>query len=328
MSDVLAYRDPDTPVLHGVLGAILHLELLRPDDEERLERACERLWEWLGPELTFANLSCADHTETVRRTHLEYVSSYARGLAVPPAPHSDEQAMHNRFAAHGRTDFFVLCAGADDPGRSSPHSIRFWAEIGIPPDDERMLPAYAALQFTVPETTPIALFRDQVLAVASELRLRWGTAGFTYSQLDLAPGRQAEEAQFAHARRFPGYDLPAYVQLVVPFYRRLRSVSWLTFVGAELAAELATLGRPLVAGAAGAGGQVAVEELGGGTVMLQAGAAPQRGDVNRLTIPSAYCEADALVRPIRSDGTGVRFFHPWDDDSTVRWLRRFEQRVI
>ncbi len=322
MSEVIAYRDPDTPVLHSVLGAILHLELLEKDDEERLERACARLWSWIGPHLRFANLSCADSTETVRRTHLEYVSSYVTALDVPEAPRPDEQLIHNRMAAHGRTDFFVLCSGADDPAMSSPYSIRFWAEMGVPPDRARTLPAYGVLHFTVPESTPLAEFQEQVFAVTSELRLRWGTAGYTYSQLDLAPGRQAEEAQFAHARRYAGYDIPAYVQLVEPFHRRLRSVSWLTFVGSALATELADLGRPLETM-----DQVVVQPMNGGGVVLRAGKAPERGDVNRLWIPTAYREADALVRPIRADGSTVRFFHPWDDVSTARWLQRFEQQV-
>ncbi|MEZ4447374.1 MAG: DUF3396 domain-containing protein [Polyangiaceae bacterium] len=322
MSGALAHRDPDTPVLHGTLGAILHLEMLDAADEDALDRACERLWAWIGPHLTFANLSCADSTETIRRTHLEYVPSYVTALTAPAAPRPEEQLMHNRMTAHGRTDFFLLCSGADDPAKSSPHSIRFWAEMGIPPDQERDLPAYGVLHFTVPETTPLDEFQREVVAVAAELRLRWGAAGYTYSGLDLAPGRHAEEAQFAHARRYPGYDLPAYVQVVTPFYRQIRSVSWLTFLGPAMTGELRDLGQPLESQ-----GEVQVFPTHDGGVLLRAGAAPDRGDVNRLWFPTAYREADAMVRPIRSEGRDVWFFHPWDETSTRDWLRRFERQV-
>jgi hypothetical protein len=309
---------PGRPSLYGALGAIFHLELLDASDEERLDRASDLLWDWFGAELCWTTLSCAETSETARRGHLEYLGSYAAHLDAAPAPEPAQQSFHNKLTKYGRTDYYVLAIGAEEPTLASPFSIRFWAEIGQPPERELALPAYSVLHFTVPEAWPIDDFYARVCAVAAELRIRWGAAGLTYSPLDLAPGRDAEQALYAHARRYVGHDIPAYVQLVEPFYRRLRSIGWLTFVGPDLAAELGAKGRPLASTP-----HVEVHDLGG-TWMLRAGPRPERGDVNRLWIPTAYREADALLRPIRADGGGLDFLPPWDEASTAKWLRRFE----
>jgi Protein of unknown function (DUF3396) len=314
----IGWFDPGRPSVYGALGAIFHLEVLDASDEERLDRVSDLLWDWFGAELRWSTLSCAETSEPARRSHLEYIGSFAANLDAAPAPAPEQQRFHNLLTRYGRTDYFVICAGADKPTVASPFSIRFWAEIGEPPEHELALPACSVLHFTVPEAWPVDDFYTRVCAIAAELRLRWGAAGLTYSPLDLDPGRDAERAQYAHARRYVGYDLPAYVQLVEPFYRRLRSINWLTFVGPALAAELSAQGRRLASTP-----NVEVLDLGG-TWMLRAGPRPERGDVNRLWIPPAYREADALLRPIRSTGEGLDFLQPWDEESTARWLRRFE----
>lgn len=318
----LAWYDAETPILYGALGAIFHLEVLAPEDEERLERACALIWDWFGPELRWSLLSCADSAEPARPAHLEYISTHAASLRAAPAPQPDYQPFHNKLTKLGRDEYYVTLVGGDEPGMASPYSCRFWAEIGNVPEQDLALPAYSVLHLTVPEAWPLEDFHARVCAVAAELRLRWGGAGYTYSPAELVPGRDAEQALYAHARRHVGYDVPAYVNLTRPFHEHIRSVNWLTFVGEALASRLAGLGRPLAGTPNVAAYQV------GGACLLRAGAAPERGDVNRLWIPVAYREADALVRPIRTDGKGLDFLNPWDETTTEQWIRRFEYRVF
>ena len=71
--------------------------------------------------------------------------------------------------------------------------------------------------------------------------------------------------------------------------------------------------------------RLSTQAASGDGVVIQAGGAPERGDVNRRQVPPAYREVDALVRPLRAaSGVDLPFFAPWDEGSIERWLRRFE----
>ena len=313
---------PDgTPVAFGALGAVFHLEVLSASDEERLTRALDRVWEWFGERLAWTALSSArGPLERTKRAHLDYISSYPAHLTGPTnLPPGQAQFEGNNLVKVGRTDFYVFCNGGAKPKDASPFSLRFWAEIGTVPDDSPTLPGYAALHLTVPESWPLDDFAARVCAIAGELNLRCGSAGYTYSSWELPEHEEPSKRVYAHARRHPGYDVAEYVRLVTHFHARLRTVSWLTFVGASMVEELA--------GPLAPSGPVQVFPVGGATV-LRAGAAPEKGDMNRLQIPAAYRIADAMVRPVRaSDGKGMIFFGPWTEAEITEWFRRFEYRV-
>jgi hypothetical protein len=313
---------PQGPTAWRVLSASFQLELLVPDDEARLEQALQTAWDWLAPALRTARLSVAEDPEPVRPQHLEYISSYAASLRAATADDPATQHELNNHAKLGRTDYAVDLTGAVDDETASPFSLSFWAEIGdVDPVDE-WLPAFATLTLTVPDTWPVVEFHDRVLAVAAPLRLRWGAAGFGYSAVYPSVTASPARAIYAHARRHPGYDLGFYMQSMGALYRRLRTVSWLTMVGPALLDELAAAGRQLVATP-----RVVVGHAGDATV-LRAGNTPVAGDVNRLDVPAAYREADALLRPVRADDPqGLVALGPWSDDSLLQWLRRFELRV-
>lgn len=319
MTDAPLAISGGSPILFGALGAVFHLEELVPDDEERLERACDLLWSWFGAELRWSALSCYEGMEPARRSHLEYISTYASHLDAEETDDENAQHFSNNLTKHGRTDYYVVTHGGEDPDMASPFSVRFWAEIGDVPEDDYALPAYSVLHFTVPESWPVADFHAKVCAIAAELRLRWGAAGYTYSPQELTPGRDAERALYAHARRHVGYDVPAYVQHTDRFFKRVRSVNWLTFLGEDIARDI---GAPLIASP-----PVEVFDIQGST-LLRAGPRPERGDINRLWVPPAYQRADELVRPIRERGGDIDFFHPWDERTTAAWLRRFERLTI
>lgn len=321
LGDPLA-RSELRPVLYGALGAIFHLEHLGPEDEEPLEHVSDRIWEWIGPELRVTSLSAAASFEPSRRSHLDYISTYAANLDARAADAPATQFEANNYTKFGRTDYEVTLNGAEDPAAASPYSVRFWSEIGAVSTSDLRLPSFAALHLTVPESWPIGDFYSRVCAIAAELRLRWGAAGLTYSDRIVRDPALPSETLYAHARRHPGYDSARYIRAMEPFYDRLRTVNWLTFIGPVFAKRLADMGRPLVGTP-----HVGLSAVGG-SLLLQAGATPQRGDINRLQIPFEYREADALVRPLRtSDGKDLVFLGPWDRTTITAWLRRFELRV-
>jgi hypothetical protein len=320
--DPLARNDGRLPALYSTLGAVFHLEKLAPEDGERLERACDRLWEWMGSSLRWTLLSCAPTVEPARRTHLDYASSYAENLDAAAVDDPGAQALHNNFTKMGRDDYEVLCSGGEDPREASPFSIHFWSEIGdVSPTDLR-LPAYSVLSFTVPETWPLDDFFLRTTAIAAELRLRWGAAGYTYSGWNLHSHAEPDKRRYAHARRHPGYDVAQYVRMMETFYARIRTVNWLTFLGPGMVDALSKAGRAI---APVPGVDVS---SAGSALLLRAGMGPERGDTNRLVVPAAYRAADALVRPVRAaDGNGMIFLGPWDEAAITDWLRRFEYRV-
>lgn len=319
-SDPIATFRGGVPALYGALGAVFHLERLEPSDEARLDRVSDLIWDWYGSELRLASLSCAPGLEPARRAHLDYIATYPAHVDAPVADDPATQRLENNLVKVGRHEYEVFCNGSEDPRAASPFSVRFWVEIGEVSPTKTRLPAYSVLHLTVPESWPVDDFLRRVLEVASELRLRWGAAGYTYSPWSLHQPEVSERRIFAHARRHPGYDVARYVTMMEAFYKRLRTISWLTILGPSMLDELGALGRPLtpIPGL--------VDALrAGDAVALRAGPEPARGDVNRLDIPGAYRVADALVRPLRAgDGRGLNFLSPWDEAAITEWLRRFE----
>lgn len=58
---------------------------------------------------------------------------------------------------------------------------------------------------------------------------------------------------------------------------------------------------------------------------MQAGAAPESGDVNRRRVPAAYAEADRAMRVVRaSDGSKLEWMG-FSRETATAWLGRFER---
>lgn len=318
----LAKLSNGTPVVYGALGAIFHLEPLDKDDEARFDEVNDLVWDWYGENLVHATLSCAEAPEPIRRAHLDYIASYGANLDVagPPGATEEDQQISAHLVQLGRDDYSVVCSGSQDAFEASPYSYRFWVEIGAlrRVEDKDHLPAHGVLHLTVPENCPLDEFYGKITAIAAKLRIRWGAAGLTFSACESQNYQRPNEAMFAHARRFSGYDVAEYVRLTEPFYHRLRTVNWLTWLGATMLEDLALAGG---LGQSTLSSQLAV----GDAVLLQAGPRPEAGDVNRRQLPAAYREVDALVRPMRAaQAKDLPFFAPWEESTVERWLRRFE----
>ena len=128
---------------------------------------------------------------------------------------------------------------------------------------------------------------------------------------------------FGYCMRYWGVDAGEYFALTEEFYDWIRTVNWLTFLGPSMLHDLETMGARLKPVP-----EVLQQTLAGGTVLLKAGASPQRGDVNRLDILPTYAAVDRLVRARRCNGTDdagdeVTFFAAWT--RTAEWFRRFER---
>lgn len=305
------------PVLFGALGAVFHLELLEPEDEPRLDEANAIALDWLGPRMAFTWSSSWNDIEPFRPRDLEYAACYPRSLAAPVVPGPPENAiMAANIVKASHAQHQVIVGGGAAPDEGSPFQYRFWAEIPEVDGSDRYR-AYAVLQITVPDTWDLRDFYTRVTSIARCLRLRWGAAGFTYAMWEVMDHETPYSGVYAHARRFFGFDVADYIHTAMAWYRRIRTVSWLTFLGPALGDELATVRGPLVSSSL-----VDVSRVGD-TTLLRAGPAPEPGDRNRMRVPPAYIEADMMVRPIRARD-GMDFGGPWSEVTTRDWLCRFE----
>jgi hypothetical protein len=303
--------------LHRALGAVFHLELLEPDDEPRIEAANQAVWDWFGPELKYTWLSCWNEIEPIRRRDLDYASSFTTALDAPQIPGDQATSLAAQSLEKlSHTEYHVACTGAEHPQSGSPFSYRFWSEIPEV-DGGARYKAYSVLHVTVPETWPLADFYARVCALAGCLRLRWGAAGLTYSLWEAVDYRDPFDKRYAHARRYVGFDSAIYTLFARPFYNRVRTINWLTFLGPALITELLANGREL-----NSTPLVDVSRIGG-AALLRAGTAPEPGDRNRMRVPPAYIAADAMVRPVRAR-SGLDFGRPWTEATTSEWLCRFE----
>lgn len=308
-----------SPRVYSVLGAFFHLEAIEPDDEARLDRVNALVLDWFGPRLGWTEAAFLRGIPPFRPTDLDFISGYCRTLELPSDPKERSVASDLHF---GRIDYSVHCGGGAKNSQPSPYSYQFWASL-LDEEPGPRLNVCSMLALTVPDTWPHEDFRARVTEIASALRLRWGAAGLTYSTWDYVTyGDWFEDKSiYAHARRFHGYDVPAYLLHTARLHDAIRSVNWLTFVGPALADRLRAEGKTLESA-----GPLSVSKAGD-AVLIRAGDRPERGDINRLQVPPAYVAADALVRPVRASGTPAEsllyFGQPWTASEASDWLQRF-----
>jgi hypothetical protein len=310
------------PALYETLGAAFHLESLRPDDEPALEEVHALLDAWIGSELRWSLSTTIGELERFRQVDFEYVTSYPSLLEVEHEDPTDPElvATESYVAGASRTEFGLACKGGDDEAHSSPYTYDFFSEVVDAPADP-LLSTCAVLRLTVPLAWPLADFYDRIVGIASRLRLRWGAAGLMYSSWDIDYPEEVENGIYAHARRYSGYDVGFHVTHMADWHDRMRTVSWLTFLGPVFAARLRDAGYDLEAPDA----SVQVFAAGASTV-IRAGAQPDPGDLNWSRLPRSYVIADAMVRSLRA-GADKNFYGPWTEATTVKWLKRFEKRL-
>lgn len=313
-----AWSAAGSPLVYAALGLAFHLEPLVPEDVDRLAQACDRLLAAVGASLRWAWSSVHAEVEPFAASALDLVASFAAQLADRGAPALDDHrvraASRAMDAAH-YDKFGVACHGGGDRNVASPWSLRFYATTTA--GDGPGLRSDAMLSVTTPITTPPEDLAKLAMELAGELRIRWGAAGLMYGAWELDRYGETRDAIYAHARRYPGFDVGQHATWMRAFHERARTVSWLTFLGRELAAKVRAGGDALTSDAL-----VEVAPSGEG-VVLRAGDRPEAGDVNRRHLPRAYARADRRVRAVRA-ADGIHFYAPWSASTTEAWLRRFE----
>ena len=308
-------RDGAHPKLYATLGARFHLEPLLPEDVERLERANEYVLDWIGGELRQTNHSFIDEITPFRPSDLDFISEYPSSLEGGES----ETALGEGFTglvAQSRRGLSVAVNGGTTSLAASPFKYSFVSDV-IAHDEARMQ-ALAVLEVHVPGDWPSEDFARRVTELSSFLRLRWGNAGWTYSHWHVSDPHPTWRRMAAHAQRHWGFDVGWVGGDLERAHARIRSVSWLTWIGDSLREEtgIDPLARAatLVRGAPGPG-----------WTLLRAGATPEQGDINRLQIPPAYREADLLVRRARASDAVDWNWPEWSETRTTEWLRRFER---
>jgi hypothetical protein len=305
------------PLAYAALGFVFHLEPLDvKEDTGRLTLACDRILKALGPSLRFVWSSVHGEVEPFSAAGLDLVASFPTQLADPAALIADprERAGASAMNAAHYDKFGVACHGGLDRNVASPFTFRFYASVsgsGGP-----TLRADTMIMATLPVETPPLEVAKLATDVGADLRIRWGAAGLLYGAWELDRYGEARDAVYAHARRHPGFDVGQHATWMRVFHDRVRSVSWLTFLGKDLA------DRVRLEGDLASDDLVAVEPCGEG-VVLRAGEQPRAGDTNRRDVPHAYARVDRRIRSVRA-AEGVHFYAPWTAATTEAWLRRFE----
>ena len=310
------------PLVFGALGFAFHLEPLVPDDSERLAKACERILEVVGAHLRWSRGSVHSEVEPFSGSVLDLLSCFPTQLVDEQAASIDDPRTRAAASAMkaARYDRFALaCHGGAEPNTVSPWSLRFYSRTSGTGDP--LLRADAMLSISMPATIPLEALTKLATAVAGILRIRWGAAGLVYGAWELDRYGETRAAIYAHARRHPGYDVGQHATLMQEFHDRVRTVSWLTFLGKDLTEQVRASGDAL-----GSDELVTVQPCGEG-VVLRAGDKPEAGDVNRRIVPRAYVRVDRRIRSVRAS-EGIHFYDPWSASTTEAWLRRFEDAPL
>ena len=121
--------------------------------------------------------------------------------------------------------------------------------------------------------------------------------------------------------RYPGLGYCDGVTLSNAANRGVVAVSWLTFLGSQITADLG--GREALASRSPS--EVSILPLGNGGTLLRAGAAPQLGDVNRQDLLPVYRAVGQLVAPRRASDEAFEdvVISGMSEETTNDWLRRF-----
>lgn len=308
------------PLLYGTLSAAFHLESLAPADSAALAHVNAEIEAWFGDRLRWTWSSVHAEVSPFRRDDLELVEGWPEGLRNPYRLDDESTQQTASWIASAASDHFGLMVhGAVERDLASPFQYRFYGELpdpGVGPVFRNV----STLSIAVPITWPLDDFRARVVSIAERLPLRWGAAGLGYGGWEFDAFNFTRSAVFAHARRFAGYDVPHDIGHLADWHERVRSVSWLTFLGGAFVKRLAAKGR-----APKTDDLVEVTPLGDGLV-LRAGARPEECDLNRLRLAPAYVRVDETIRPVRAR-SGIDFGDPWTESTSEKWLRRFEKRI-
>jgi len=169
-------------------------------------------------------------------------------------------------------------------------------------------------------------FAALALELAAPVDFRWGSAGLSLNQYYGYSGSQEGSGLARIGDRMPGVDLgePLSWSSMTKRGGGIKSVNWLTFLGAELIEKVTSAHGGQSAFLAALGGNVQVSALPHG-LAIQAGAAPGFGDTTRgETLP----EYQQVARALNSLKIPPNVLRNWDEiggtENTRKWPNRFD----
>lgn len=304
------------PGAFAVLRCDLHLEPLVFADRQGIASALAVLREALGDRLAYT----VDSRRGARvvRHRSEHFDDLVDGVAFL-TPESDAKATPlMRATAETPTGgpwivdvaFKGPSAGDDAPGEASPWTLSFYSEVAYPRGAPYVPTVPALLSFSVPLTFPRARFQNLVARVASSLRVRWGNAGLGYATWSYLRHSRGEHE--LHAAQHPSFDRGDHEGHMPALLECVRSVSWLTLVGAVLWARLPEASRDALVA------DFDVSRVDA-CVMVRVPTVP---DAGACEVPDAYARVDALIRAIRLHTIDESY--AGESRGLPGWLKRFE----
>jgi hypothetical protein len=140
---------------------------------------------------------------------------------------------------------------------------------------------------------------------------------------DLGVAQSEEQTVYAMARRFPGLEVDYPFLHMGYLHGGIKGVNWLTILGDRYVSEVGGL-RQLRSSLES--DEVSLHEYAGG-IVIQAGAGPEIGDVNRQHLPAAYLEVNRALKTVRVR-EHVRFhgMAGFGSEETLAWLSRFDDQ--
>lgn len=212
-----------------------------------------------------------------------------------------------------RTLYGMTLHGGQHPDDASETGFDLYADGGDPGYVRLVMPAEFALSSSSLATS---------LSLAHGLDFLSGTAGFAVSMRANYSAQKVGGAVYALSRRFKGVDFGRPHMFASFVAQGLKSVNWLTFLGAE---GVARSGGAAKIGAIASTASLKIHDLPSG-IAIQAGALPTLGDVNRQESLDNYKAANRLVLPSRFP---VESLNGYDEiggeENTVDWISRFDE---
>ena len=188
------------------------------------------------------------------------------------------------------------------------------------------LPALNFLQLVLPMhwlDTRLGTFPRLALRFAEIMQPYHGYGGYGFGEpSDLALRDAAQPDIHAMAQRFPGVEVDRPVRHLPYLAVGIKGVNWLTVLGQHWVAAI--------------GGEAHLRSLlderflfhrYDDGLIIQAGPAPQLGDVNQYLWPDAYTALSRVLRPIRISKHGSfdnYGEHRFTAETTLEWLGRLD----
>ncbi len=163
-------------------------------------------------------------------------------------------------------------------------------------------------------------FVELVKRFAARLSFHFGYAGFSFSESQEIKRKQVNEVYLLPAAmRFSGVEVESHGSTCLCCTDTIKGVNWLTLLSSPFVEKLGGKRAldPLVEDG------ITLHDLPTG-LLIQAGPAPELGDVNAGEHLPLYRKVHAALKPVRVVDHWLLGSRGFQQDDTRRWMRRFD----